>query len=358
MKTCPKCGFENSDIHHFCMKCGTPLDDTTFQNPPNIPSSTGQAQPTNSESTQSFRLLEDNLAPAEGESEVKSYHCTSFKSALLNLKAEGHLVVTNKRVVFHASGASFAGKSILQSEVPIEDVSGISIYKGSYLSFMHLLGAFFLSAIIGGIANGILVGIIKSVIDSIVSNPQSLNTDTLNSAQTGIQVVLWILAIGCFVVSFFIARKNIFRSAFAATSTLLFIELGGLASITSIVQSYMFSQQTGGGNSWIIILGGLVGLYALACMFWYARRPTMSLTVGSKGGSSTPIAISGISSFGLYNTSASKALSAEPAEDAEALLKELGALIMDIQVMGDLGIKRWRSGSEFQSLKSDTGRSS
>jgi len=358
MKTCSNCGFENSDVHHFCMKCGTPLDDTTFQNSSSNSPLYRQTQQTNSENNQRFKLLEENLSPAEGESEVKSYHCTSFKSALLNLKAEGHLVVTNKRVVFHASGISFAGKSILQSEVPIEDVSGISIYKGSYLSFMHMLGAFFLSVAIGGIANGILLEILKSIISSIMNNPQSITSDTLNSAQTSIQVVLWILAIGCLVVSFFLSRKNIFRSAFATTSFLLFVELGGLTSITSLFQSYILTTQSGGDNSWILILGVLVGLYALVCVFWYARRPTMSLTVGSKGGSSTPIAISGISSFGLYNTSASKALSAEPAEDAEALLKELGAMVMDIQILGDLGIKHWRSGTENQLPNSDTTRSS
>lgn len=358
MKTCPKCGFENSEVHHFCMKCGNPLDDTTFQNSSKNSSSNSQTQQTYIENVPRFKLLEENLSPAEGESEVKSYHCTSFKSALLNLKAEGHLVVTNKRVVFHASGTSFAGKSILQSEVPIEDVSGISIYKGSYLSLMHLLGAFFLSAIIGGIANGIIAEIIRSAINSIVNNPQSMTSDTFKSVQTNIQVVLWILAIGCLVVSFFLSRKNIFRSALAGTSSLLFFELGGLASITSLVQSYMYTPQSGGDNSWILILGVLVGIYTAVCIFWYARRPTMSLTIGSKGGSSTPIAISGISSFGLYNTSASKALSAEPAEDAETLLMELGAMVMDIQVMGDLGIKRWRSGPGDQLPNPDMARSS
>jgi len=33
MNTCQKFEFENSDAHHFCMKCGNSLDDTTFQNP-------------------------------------------------------------------------------------------------------------------------------------------------------------------------------------------------------------------------------------------------------------------------------------------------------------------------------------
>jgi hypothetical protein len=42
------------------------------------------------------------------------------------------------------------------------------------------------------------------------------------------------------------------------------------------------------------------------------------------------------------NISAGKSLNAEPAEDAEEMLKELGALILDIQMLGDYGIDKWK----------------
>jgi len=355
MKKCSNCGFENSDNYQYCMKCGKLLPIATPQDPssnlPPVPPMSVEYQ----SNSKRFKLLVENLAPAEGEAEVKSYHCTSFKSALFNLKAEGHLVVTNKRVVFHASGLSFAGKSILQSEVPIEDVSGISFYKGSYISLMHILGAFFFSIIVGGLANGIITALISSAVNSIRNNP-SATMNSLNSLQTSIQVVLWLLAIGSLIASFFFSRNKIFRPALVVTSSFLFAELSGLGALLSVYSLFIGSQQGTGNSSWILILSFLVGIYALVCIFWYARRPTMSLTVGSKGGSSTPIAISGISSFGIYNTSASKALSAEPAEDAEILLKELGAMVMDIQLLGDLGTQHWRSGSGSQLPNSVTGQ--
>lgn len=83
-------------------------------------------------------ILGSRITRAEGEGVVRTYHCISLNSLLLNLKAEGYLVVTNMRVIFYAHGMSFTGTSVMHSEVPIQDVSGISTYKGSYFSITHL----------------------------------------------------------------------------------------------------------------------------------------------------------------------------------------------------------------------------
>jgi hypothetical protein len=340
MKICPKCGSEYPETTQFCMKDGTLLpspDSPSMPPPPNV-------TPTKIHKRRGiFKLLGNFLTPADNEIEVKSYHCTSFKSFLLNLKAEGYLVVTNKRVIFHASGMSISGKSILQSEVPIEDVSGLNLYKGSYLSFMHILGAFIFASVIMAIMNGLALGMVQVMYQ---------NATDLQSIEVGTQILYWILALGFLGGSFVFKRTSIFRPAFVAISASFFTLLGGASLLTSFASSFLSSGQAT-GDYFILFLGFLVGIYALFCVFWYARRPTMSLSVGSKGGSSTPIAISGISGFGILNTSASKALSAEPAEDAESLLKELGALIMDIQVLGDLGINQWQSGRGNQTGKPD-----
>lgn len=346
MKNCRNCGHENADTYDFCIKCGFDLRSaSSTPNTSDNPTPRNVNPPTETWGNKRFRLLTENLSPADNELEVKSYHCTSFKSSLLSLNAEGYLVVTNKRVVFHAFGTSFVGKSILQSEVPIEDVSGISIYKGSYFSLMHLFGAFFLSVFLGSVVHSILVSIMYSLVrsalqDQSFSNLENLQT-TSDSLYTSLQVLLWLIAGASLLVSFFPSKENILRSALATLATFTLAELGGLSYLTSEIQGLLDSDQ--GSSSFMLTLAMIVGIYALVCFFWYARRPTMSLAVGSKGGSNTPIAISGISSFGIYNTAASKALSAEPAEDADALLKELGAMIMDIQGLGDLGINQWRA---------------
>lgn len=345
MKKCRNCGHENADEYDFCIKCG--FDLRAVSSPSNNPSPRYINQPAENRVNKKFKLLIENLTPADNELEVKSYHCTSFKSALLSLNAEGYLVVTNKRVVFHAFGTSFAGKSILQSEVPIEDVSGISIYKGSYFSLSHLIGAFFLSMFISSIVNTFLASIIFGIARSALQDQSFTDFNNLqsvaNSLYIGLQILLWGIAFASLVISFFLSKMSIFRSAFATLSAFTLTELGSLGYLTSEIQNYLSSEQSTGGSGFVLTLALLASIYSLFCFFWYARRPTMSLAIGSKGGSSTPIAISGISSFGIYNTAASKALSAEPAEDAEALVKELGAMIMDIQGSGDFGVNQWRA---------------
>jgi len=316
-----------------------------------------------------FKLLVDHLSPAENETQVKAYHCTSFKSGILNMKAEGYLAVTNKRVVFHAFGSSFAGKSILQSEIPIEDVSGISIYKGTYFSFWHLVGAFFASNAIAGMIAAVVVGLFAillqlltnniggSDLSNIFNNLQSLqgNADKiillLKTTMFIAKVVIFVVGLLLLLASTIIAKQNIWRSIIASLATMSFGLLGSFNVITGFINDFGANIANGMGNvsqsnilsGWPYLVAFISGIYALICYFWYSRRPTMSLSVGSKGGSSTPIAISGISNFGIYTTAASRALSAEPAEDAENLVKEIGAIVLDIQTMGDFGSKKWQS---------------
>ena len=64
------------------------------------------------------------------------------------MEAWGYLGVTNKRVIFQALGTSNAGSSVIQSELPIADVSGISSYKGTFFSFGHMALAFLISIIV------------------------------------------------------------------------------------------------------------------------------------------------------------------------------------------------------------------
>lgn len=86
-----------------------------------------------------------------------------------------------------------------------------------------------------------------------------------------------------------------------------------------------------------------MALYALLSIIWYSRRPTFSLEINSKGGSNTPINISGASGIGILDFVAGRALNAEPAAEAEKMLVELGAVILDLQQIGDLGLEKWKA---------------
>ena len=284
-----------------------------------------------------FTLLPRHLTPAEGELTVRAYHCTTLASRLVNLKAQGYLTVTNKRVVFYARGSSYGGESVMHSEVPVADVSGINTYKGTYFSISHLLGAFFASFVVGSIISAIVTAVVGIVTAALIKNSADVNEAQIASVFIGILAVVIIIGSRSF------ARDKIWRPILAGSGTFLLAASGSVNFVSDLAGS-LFGNREGGLGTVLLIGAFIAGIYALVTFFQYAVRETMSLTIGSKGGAYTPIAITGVSVLGIFNTAALKALSAGPASDAEAMIREIGAVISDIQTLGDLGVDKWKRG--------------
>ncbi|MES0490269.1 MAG: hypothetical protein ABUK01_09770 [Leptospirales bacterium] len=274
----------------------------------------------------SKNLLRESVTPAEDEISVKAYHCTYFKSFLLGFKASGKLEVTNKRVIFQAHGKSALGNSIIHSEVPIADVSGISSFKGIYFNIGNLL-----LALLAGILSYQLLPIFTDLVHQIAPKLHL------------VKYAAWAIALAGFVGSFFISKQKVWRTVLAtiSASALNIIGNGKLFSLLAYVRLKGF------GDKMVFIAYLVIIAYVLVCIVWYARRPTFSISVYAQQGSVSPINISGASGMGIAGQVASKAIiSAEPAEDAELLLTELGAVVLDIQTLGDLGIKKWQETSK------------
>lgn len=344
---CPNCGTNNKDTYQFCMKCGTSLSgvavtEATQKLPVEQVVVANQPAALRVDGHKNKDLLEDRITPAEGEVSVRTYYCTYYLSRLLGLEAAGYLGVTNKRVIFQALGTSNAGNSVIQSELPISDVSGISSYKGTFFSFRHLAAAFFASSITGAVVSSLAAIIAVAIIALIVKYRPDVKLNT-NSSLT-LEAIGWVLGIGALVISFSIARQSLWRTILAATSSAGFGVAGGTGLIAGFITSFLVKNDTASIRAGLSLFFAFVtGIYILFCMLWYARRPTFSLAISSKGGSDTPISISSASGLGLFSVSAGKALSAEPAPDAELMLQELGAVILDVQMLGDMGISKWKT---------------
>ncbi|MHB8806572.1 MAG: hypothetical protein ACYC59_03220 [Anaerolineaceae bacterium] len=284
-------------------------------------------------------LLQNNITPAEGEQSVRSYFCTYYRSKLVGLTSDGYLAITNKRVIFQALGTSRAGDSKLQSEVPIADVSGISSYTGASFSFGDFLGNLFLSLLFGGIVAGILAGIaalgFTNQMNQYYQNSDSTTTNFI------IDIVLgWIIALGTLFAMFAVNKRKIWHVVLSGCSSAAFGYLGARSMVNSSF-SYFMNGSSSSSASWLLFIpAAALGIYLLIRSIINGWKPTFSLAVGSKGGGYTPISIAGAGGF--LNVSAAKALSARPAEDADAMLKEIGAVILDIQTLGDLGITKWK----------------
>ena len=267
-------------------------------------------------------LVEKNITPAHEEYSVKSYQCTYYNSRILGVKAIGYLLLTNKRVIFQADGTSNVGRSVIQSEIPIEEVSGISSYKGAYFSIKHFLGVLFFVSFVNQILGLLLLALVILLKDENV-------------------FLAYLFGIPTLVASFFLPKKNIWRSvlAYIASSSLTIVSLSFFVTIGQDILDKLLSAE-------VLIIPGLclltTSIYALICCYWYALRPTFSLGVHAKSGSNTPINISGASGLSFLDAVAGRALNAEPLQDVEPMLSELGAIILDIQKLGDMGVEKWQ----------------
>lgn len=245
---CSNCGFKCKPGSKFCTNCSNKLEGST-----NVKSNKGRKFVTNT-----------NIVLAEGEENVKSYHCTSFPDNALtrffSLATDGYVSVTNKRVIFFGDGK----KSTLFSEVDIQKVTGIASYSGKGWNLLAL--AFWMIVYIAQI----------SIIFANVSAFKYSGSFGL-VISTAISIAIFALEI--YIGRFFI-RPWLYH----------FYLTGEGVDITSV----------GAGN----MSGGL--------RWWITGQGAAN------------------SMFSFF-----------PGPDKEKVVRELGAVVKDIQTLGEFGIEKW-----------------
>jgi hypothetical protein len=273
------------------------------------------------ENTQVIDVLSEN------EQIVRAYKCTKLRR-LFAKPITGYLSVTNKRIVYHSEGKSITGKNEVISEMPLEDIAGISTFYGT--SFNILLFVIFgvvlfgVTNLINQFASGFLwvVGIllclpygVGSLFEKKILN-QSI-ADSVNSFIEKSPIGGWVKGkeSGYFwgLVNLLL---NIGLPIFAFKLTVIPV-LGYIALIAAYY--FVFTQ----------VFGGL---------------QTFSLQIKSRTAKGSGILIPGNFVMALLsgNSTAAQSMFAGPNDDANLIIKELGAMVLDIQQMGDLGIKKWK----------------
>lgn len=274
-------------------------------------------------------------ALSENEKIIRTYRCTALRQ-LFQKPAVGYLSITNKRLVYHSESKTAASDSAVISEIPLEDVGSISTIIGSSLnliSFIGLslalyIGTLLLKGLFPDVLTGMgisvvlllpyLIGLLfeKNIINQEISEKILKNLEG-SSVDSLIENANW---------SFLM---RIFRYLFLVGMPLF---------------AYNLAFETQFGRQlfllrYFILLAGYTVIYILTT----GRQRSFGLQVASKSNNNSGILIHGNAFLALFNSSnsAAKTLSAAPAEDAEIVARELGALVLDIQQMGDLGIEKW-----------------
>ncbi|HEY0019625.1 MAG TPA: hypothetical protein VGC13_25200 [Longimicrobium sp.] len=261
-------------------------------------------------------ILNNRIVACEGEMVVRSYKCGVYKSLFLGTKADGVVEVTNRRILFKASDSADENRNTLYSEIPISEVSGLSLFKGLSFSIVAFLAGLIVSGLLVYAASQILSGL------------------TREHATSGLlKFVLWAIAIG--------AAYQAYRDRVKPFRGLMFNALA-IALFTLIAQ-YATMSYDGRGKGTLPLLAGLLLMgFQLYLVFRLARRNTIDFHLFSRSTQPSPVAISGFSAFDARISEITRTMTSfAPGEDATRMMNELGAVISDIQSMGDFGIEKW-----------------
>ena len=127
-----------------------------------------------------------------------------------------------------------------------------------------------------------------------------------------------------------------------STFNLLFFILGILITIfiTTVVNrgvGLITSESVG------VILALGTFCYGIYFVYQSSKKQAFSLIINTKGGTGNVVYLAGISPFNTGNSAASRALIyTKPGADVEIMLREIGAVIIDVQNMGDDAIMKWK----------------
>lgn len=268
---------------------------------------------------------------SENEFVARSYECTQLRKIFSPITT-GYLTITNKRIVYHSVGKSMKGESSLIADVPIDDVGGVKMEISNSLNWPGLL-LYLVIAILG-------VPLLANLLPQFFTD--------------------WpIVLILCLPLLFFIlVKSNILNQEIKdnllsnPTIRLLqdsgkdllaekIIRAMGLVGFTILV--WVLINRTGLkydfpflGN--ILLIAGYLVVYRI----FFGLKKYFSLQIFTKSASGKGIYIPGNTFFSLFSEkTASETLNANPAKDAQSLVRELGAIITDIRQSGDLGVQKW-----------------
>jgi len=194
---------------------------------------------------------------AENEVVVKEYHVSRMERP----KADGVLVVTNRRMLFLSEQKSVSGHGLMTEEVQLSDVAGVSGYIGSSLSIARL----------------ILIGVLAFVL-------------LLLGLHVHAMLILLLLPAYLFY--------RVFQGYGRGSQITLLIHTRSVrdAGISVVTESS----------------GGLMGLLGRV-------RPQLGVVLG-------------------------------PGPDAETALRELGAVVLDLQTLGDHAVEKWVASTHMSAV--------
>lgn len=272
-----------------------------------------------------LRIIPDIVKANDGEVPIRQYKIATLRNKFLGItyaKATGRIQITNKRVIFRAPGKSIIGtRTSLQHEFLIDEIGGIEARREHMFNKGDMLLGFLVALVGFIITASFMFGCVEDMYRG-------------EGAAFAIYFLALVLGIGGLVPFFVVKQKWLLKMLFTGVSV-------GALSIPALIE----------GNWFFKLLALIAFIIAVINALLCSIRPNLVLSIKPKGAAGVAIDIRRTSTgIGGLLQKASSADSDDhtgfkeifPEEDAEKAIRELGAVIDDIQKLGDYAVSKWQ----------------
>lgn len=249
-------------------------------------------------------IVPDCIAAEENEIVVKQYNVAKLRSRLKFMKAEGRLMVTNRRVLFRATGTSLTGNIAQEHQFNLDEIAGIEIIKDYKFSLLNL--------ILGILANVLAFLLVARVFQNVV--------------QAGAAIIGFIL--GCLAVAptFIVYKRFGLKLVGAIFGTLCFMISYSASNFNGLLKLFVFV-------SLIVTLIDLI----IVCFV-----PNLVFKIKTKGAANAILIKRQKSLWSFISGDEGNGFSEVlPWDDTMMAMNELGTMIDDLQKHGDYAIEKW-----------------
>lgn len=284
------------------------------------------------------KVTPDNIALEDGEIPVKQYNVGILRSIFRFQRSEGRLQITNKRVLFRATGYSPMGKTIYQHAFALDKIDGIEIRKDHRFrvpNFLFVLALQFITLIYVFTLGG--------------SNLFEFATPkTSVGPEVGVlgQILAFIVCIGLGVgaIIYFFRKKK----SFFSKMIIIYIALMGMyamfATMSRATPEKFFEEMISTSIlSLSAILGQALTIFFYVSVFFFVITPNLMIEIKTSSGSpAIQIKHKYISFIWHKSEEFSGFDEILPWEDTDLAIKEVATIIDDIKTLGDFAIDKWK----------------
>lgn len=315
----------------FCTKCGKPLDECTCEKSTvgnssffaSLKNRMGIGEPETNNAPlyeKNMQIVPENISANDGEIPIKQYNVATLRNRFLGItisKAIGRLQITNKRVIFRAAGRCLRGRTTIQQEFSIDEIAGADVRREYSFTFWDILIGIIIWAV-GGFIGLTALGIFP------------------RSGSSGAIAFFNFLFGTAALLPFFLLHQKFGIKLLALGASSGFYIAPTSANPFSHYASVDF----------FFFFAAISIIISLICLVIFAIKPNLVLTIKTKS-SSEAIDIqkknSVLPGFGASKEEHTGYAEVLPAENVEVAIKEVCAIISDIQRLGDFGIEKWKS---------------